>query len=110
MATDRRSGNDRRNNDRFKVNIVVEWEGLNGRKTGSIGDVSSTGCFIMCSGEVEDREIVKIFFPLSDGKKVPFAGEVVNHFTEIGFAVRFIELSEGQEQFLEKFVDTLRPY
>jgi hypothetical protein len=105
---DRRTGRDRRANERFEVNIEIEWEGLVGRKNGTISDLSTTGCFVLCSGEVEDGENVKIFFPLTDGRKIQFWGEVVNHVFEIGFAMRFIELSEAQKDFLEKFVDTLR--
>jgi PilZ domain len=109
MATkDRRSGSDRRTLERFPVNIDIEWEGLVGRKTGTISDISVLGCFVLCSGEVEDGENVKIFFPLTDGRKIQFWGEVANHVFEIGFAVRFIELSEAQKDFLEKFTDTLR--
>jgi len=104
---DRRSGRDRRHIERFNVNIDVEWEGLVGRKRGTISDLSPEGCFILCSGEVEDTETVKIFFPLTDGRKIEFWGEVVNHVYEIGFAIRFIELSEAQKDFLEKFCDTL---
>ena len=104
---DRRSGRDRRNLERFKVNIEVEWEGLVGKKLGTISDISPHGCFILCSGEVEDTENIKIFFPLTDGRKIEFWGEVVNHVFEIGFAIRFIELSDAQKDFLEKFVDTL---
>ena len=105
---DRRSGRDRRIQERFQVNIEVEWEGLVGRKSATISDLSTTGCFLLCSGEVEDGENVKLFFPLTDGRKIQFWGEVVNHVFEIGFAMRFIELSEAQKDFLEKFVDTLR--
>ncbi|HEY0428648.1 MAG TPA: PilZ domain-containing protein [Pyrinomonadaceae bacterium] len=105
---DRRSGKDRRIIERFPVNIDIEWEGLIGRKTGTISDISVLGCFVLCSGEVEDGENVKVFFPLTDGRKIQFWGEVVNHFFEIGFAIRFIELSEAQRDFLEKFTDTLR--
>ena len=105
---DRRSGRDRRGIERFEVKIEIEWEGLIGRKPGVISDISVYGCFILCSGEVEDGENVKIFFPLTDGRKIQFWGEVVNHVFEIGFAIRFIELSEAQKDFLEKFVDTLR--
>ena len=108
MTNDRRSGKDRRAVERAGVTIDVEWEGLIGRKPGTIGDISAQGCFVVCSGEVEDGENVKIFFPLSDGRKIQFWGEVSNHVLEIGFAVKFIELSEAQKEFLEVFVDTLR--
>jgi len=105
---DRRSGRNRRKVERVSVNIDVEWEGLTGRKSGTISDISAIGCFILSSGELTDGEAVKIFLPLTDGMKVQFWGEVVNHVFEIGFAVRFIELSEAQKDFLEKFIDTLK--
>jgi hypothetical protein len=108
MSKERRSGDDRRNSERFLVSIEVEWEGLVGRKSGVINDISTQGCFVLCSGEVDDGENVKILFPMPSGKKLQLWGEVVNHVFEIGFGVRFIELSEGQKDFLEKFVDTLR--
>ncbi|MGI8788527.1 MAG: PilZ domain-containing protein [Pyrinomonadaceae bacterium] len=106
--TDRRRGHERRSVERLRANIEIEWEGLVGRKPGTISDISPLGCFILCSGEVEDGENVKIFFPLTDGRKIQLWGEVSNHVFEIGFAIKFIELSEAQREFLEVFVDTLR--
>ncbi|MDQ3131474.1 MAG: PilZ domain-containing protein [Acidobacteriota bacterium] len=105
---DRRSGRNRRKVERISVTIDVEWEGLAGRSSGTISDISVIGCFILSSGELSDGESVKIFLPLTDGMKVQFWGEVVNHVFEIGFAVRFIELSDAQKDFLEKFIDTLK--
>jgi hypothetical protein len=105
---DRRSGDDRRKIERFKTNIEIEWEGLSGREIGTISDFSTAGCFVLCSGEVEEGEQVTIFFPLTSGRKIPLLGEVTNHEFEIGFAMRFIQLTEAQKDFLEVFVDTLR--
>lgn len=106
--SERRKGIDRRGNERFVVNIDVEWEGLTGKQTGTISDISVTGCFVLCSGEVENGDYIKIFFPLTNGNKIQFWGEVANHVFEIGFGVKFIKLSEAQKDFLEVFVDTLR--
>ena len=108
MNKERRTGDDRRSTERFTVSIEVEWEGLVGRKPGVINDISTLGCFVLCSGEVDDGENIKILFPMPSGKKLQLWGEVVNHVFEIGFGIRFIELSEGQKDFLEKFIDTLR--
>lgn len=108
MLKDRRSGRERRAIQRYNASIDIEWEGLVGRKTGTISDMSVVGCFVLCSGEVEDSENVKIFFPLTDGRKIQLWGEVTNHVYEIGFAIRFIELSDAQRDFLEVFVETLR--
>jgi hypothetical protein len=104
---DRRTGRDRRAVARYAAEIDVEWEGLIGRRSGTISDISPMGCFVLCSGEVEDGENIKILFPMPSGRTLPLWGEVVNHVFEIGFGVRFIELSEAQREFLEQFVSTL---
>lgn len=108
MANERRSGSERRGIERANVSIDVEWEGAGGRESGTISDISAHGCFVMCSGGVADGENVRIFIPLSDGMKVQFLGEVVNHTLEIGFAARFTGLSDAQRDFLGKFIGTLR--
>ncbi|MBK8811117.1 MAG: PilZ domain-containing protein [Acidobacteria bacterium] len=105
---DRRAGDDRRKFPRYSVNIEVEWEVAAGRKNGTLSDLSLEGCFVLCSGEVENGDRVRVFLPVSDGMKVQFAGEVVNHFYEIGFAVRFIDLGPAQKNFLENYLATLR--
>jgi hypothetical protein len=109
MSTiDRRTGGDRRTAPRYSVNINVEWETVGGRKKGTVNDISREGCFVLCSGEVEDGARVLLFFPLSDGMKVQFTCEVVNHIYEIGFGVRFTELSAAQKDFLSKLIDSLK--
>lgn len=105
---DRRSGTERRRVKRFSVTIDIEWTGTAGRKNGTISDISTEGCFVMSSGDVADGETVRIFLPLTGGMKVQFDCEVVNHVFEIGFAVRFIDLSVPQKDFLGKFIDSLK--
>jgi len=105
---DRRRGSERRESPRYNVKIEIEWEAKIGRKAGIVNDISREGCFVLCSGEVEDGEKVKLFFPLSDGMKVQFLSAVVNHIYEIGFGVRFIELSVAQKGFLSKLIDSLK--
>ncbi len=106
-AIDRRSGLDRRSVPRFSVRIDVEWETKRGRRIGSLSDLSIAGGFVLCSGEVEDGEAVRLFFPLGEGMKVEFSGTVVNHVYEIGFAMRFRDLGAAQYNFLLKFIETL---
>jgi len=99
---DRRLGRDRRAGTRFSVNIEIYWESLAGTQNGTISDISNLGCFILCSGEVEDGESVKIFIPLMSGETIELWGEIVNHIFELGFGVRFIELGATERLFLEK--------
>jgi hypothetical protein len=53
---------------------------------------------------VDDGEILRLFFPLSDGMKVQVFAEVTNHVHEIGFAARFFDVTPTQHEFLENFV------
>ncbi len=109
MSTiDRRTSGERRTEPRYSINIDIEWESNAGRKKGTINDISREGCFVLCSGEVEDGDKVRIFFPLSDGMKVQFHGEVVNHIYELGFGVKFVEMGIAQKSFLARFIDSLK--
>ncbi len=107
MIKDRRNGEERRSVRRYSINIDIEWEGLIGRQQGTISDISALGCFVLCSGEVENGESVKLFMPIGDGMKILFMGKVVNHVFEIGYGVRFIEMNASQQSFLDKFIESL---
>ncbi len=104
MSSDRRSGIERRGTNRYPVEVDVEWVGSNGRLPGSISDVSLDGCFVLSSGDVLDGDPVKIFIPLADGMKVEFTGKVANHVFEIGFGIKFDQLSSAQRDLLVKLV------
>ena len=107
--SERPRGKERRVSRRIAITINIEWEGMVGRQQGTISDVSQLGCFVLCSGEVENGETVKLFFPIAEGMKVQFWGEVVNHVFEIGFGVRFIELNDPQIEFLQKLIASGMP-
>jgi hypothetical protein len=94
--SDRRSGVDRRTTKRRNVSIDVEWESSDGRRTGTVSDLSEAGCFVLCSGQISPGETVKLLLPLGDGMKVEVLGEVRNQVMEIGFALRFIQPTEAQ--------------
>jgi len=105
MSTqDRRSGKERRAINRYPVEIEVEWQGSAGRQPGSMSDVSLDGCFVLSSGDVNDGETVRLFIPLADGMKAEFSGRVANHVFEIGFGLRFDQLSAAQRDLLTKIV------
>jgi len=101
---DRRSGTERRASNRYSLELNVEWEGTTGRQPGTISDVSIDGCFVLSSGDINDGDDVKVFVPLADGMKVQFNGKVANHVYEIGFGVRFEQLTGAQRDVLMKIV------
>jgi len=81
---------------------------LNRKKTRNHQRYFADWLFRAVFGRSRDGENVKLFFPLTDGRTIQFWGEVSNHVFEIGFAVKFIEMSDAQKEFLEVFVDTFR--
>lgn len=99
---------ERRKDERSRPNIDVSWSGHTDRSSGTLNDISSSGCFILTGGRYEDGEIVRLYLPMSDGRRVEFLGEIVNHVNEMGFAVRFIDLSEAQKEFLLNFVEMFK--
>lgn len=101
---DRRSGTERRGSNRYSIELDIEWEGAAGRQPGTVSDVSIDGCFVLSSGDINDGDTVKLFVPLADGMNVQFEGKVANHVYEIGFAVRFEQLSAAQRDLLIKIV------
>lgn len=105
---DRRAGRDRRSTPRFAVNIEIRWESISGEHGGTISDISPLGCFILCSGEVEDGETAKIKIPILSGEKIELWGEIVNHVYEMGFGLRFIELGDKERLFLERLCHKLK--
>ena len=99
---DRRSGSERRSTNRNSVDVEVEWESIAGRQPGTLSDVSTDGCFVLSSGDVDDGDEVKVFIPLGEGMKVQFDGRVANHVFEIGFGVKFNPMTEAQREILAK--------
>jgi len=102
---DRRKSDERRKLRRYALTLDVEWESHGGRRKGTLSDISEDGCFVLTDVDISDGELVKVFFPMSDGTRVEFMGQVANMVSEIGFAVHFFSPSEAQKEFLKSFVE-----
>lgn len=103
---DRRSGRDRRTSDRYKVTIDVDWESAAGvRRQGTISDISIDGCFVLGGGEAADGEAVTLFFPIGDDMVYDVIGTVENHVPDIGFALKFRDLTTVQRALIAKIVE-----
>lgn len=55
---------------------------------------------MLCSGEVDRGDTVKLFLPIGEGMKVQVLGEVRDKALEIGFSVRFIETTQAQRDLI----------
>ena len=101
METDRRSA------PRVRVKLQARWEGVLSRESGTVTDLSRSGCFVLTGGKVEAKELVWLEIQLSDKQKVNFWAEVVNQASEIGFALKFNSSSPEDEAALAQFVDKI---
>jgi hypothetical protein len=92
------------------VNLPARWEGVHSRETGTVTDLSRTGCFLLTGGKVEVKELVWLEINLTETQIVNFWAEVVDEASEIGFALKFNSSSPEDEatlaSFLEKFFQT----
>jgi hypothetical protein len=100
-----KNSNERRSEQRVCVAADIEWSAAGDVNPGRLGDLSSNGCFVLTSGEFADGEIVRLFFPMSDGTKLEILSEIRNYVEDIGFAARFITLSDSQREFIRSFAE-----
>ncbi len=102
---DRRMGNERRSEARLGVSLDIEWASGEEVRTGRLSDLSANGCFILARGEYTDGEVVRVYFPSSSGSRIELLGEIRNHVPDMGFAVKFVHLTDIQREFIQSFAD-----
>jgi hypothetical protein len=103
--SDKKISKERRKDERYNVALDIEWSADSGLKPGRLHDVSSSGCYVLAGGEFSNGEVVRIYFPMTDGTRTELVGEITNHEEDIGFAVRFVNLKDTQRQFLQNFAE-----
>lgn len=101
--TDRRSGNERRRGPRYPLAVDIEWEVKGIRRRGTLGDLSTLGCFVLAPGMVTNGEVIIIYLPLLDGKEMPIKAEILNNVFDVGFGARFARLTPEQEDVVNNF-------
>lgn len=101
MAKEKRSA------PRARVNLPARWEGVLSRENATVTDISRSGCFVLTGGKVEKKELVWLEIQLPDQDPVHFWAEVVDEASEIGFGVRFNSASDGEEEMLARFLESI---
>lgn len=96
---------ERRAAPRVRVNLEVSWQAGDVPRQGMISDISVSGCFILCSGDVADGNPISVELRPARAKTITLRGEVVNHHDEIGFAMRFTGVGKKESTFLQKLID-----
>ena len=90
---------ERRTAPRFRTSLNVRWETLRTQGRGEVCDISSTGCFILAGGHVQERELIHMEMLLGD-EVARLWGNVVYTINEMGFAVHFLCDSPADERSL----------
>ena len=89
---------------RFPVSLEVVLDFLSGKPQARISDLSISGGFIDSIVNVRERE--PVFFSLRGptGEWVQLSGEVIYHLPNIGFGIRFTDLSEEKRTLIEQLI------
>lgn len=95
---------ERRRAGRVETNLSARWEGVLVSRTGTVVDLSQTGCFILTSDEVTLNELIRIEMEIPDHGWMYLWGEVVYKNPEIGFGLRFTGAGEREEQVLRQYI------
>jgi hypothetical protein len=88
---------ERREVERYEVNLRVRWEGRRAGREGTITDISTAGCFVLTEDLVEKGDLVKIELLLPGGKVILW-GHVIYTAEEIGFGIRFSPFFPEEER------------
>jgi hypothetical protein len=96
---------ERRNYERVMLPLEARWEGQSGRYSARISDISLGGCFIESLGQVTVDENISFEVQLPTGNWMPLTGTVVYQYSNIGFGVRYRELSELERNLLADVIE-----
>lgn len=97
-------GFERREVERYKVNLRVRWAGRRAAREGTVTDISPAGCFVLTDDLIDRGDLVKIEMLLPAGV-ITLVGHVIYTAEEIGFGVRFKRpLPEAERRKLELLI------
>jgi len=98
---------ERRQAERFRLNLPARWESLLATGRAAICDLSATGCFVLSAGRINPNELIRleIQFP---NQLVLLWGQNVYTVPEMGFAIRFVFSEENESRAVSKLIEELR--
>jgi hypothetical protein len=96
---------DRRESERVWINVTARWHGLLNTREGSISDISKTGCFLLTGGAVSPGELISIEINVAQLPRLQLWGKVVDHVPDMGFALRFTDMSITDETLLSRLIE-----
>lgn len=98
--------NEKRKSPRAPILLEVLWESATGKYEARTSDVSLGGCFIDTIGRVAVGETISFKLRLLSGQWIELQGEVKYELPQMGFGVKFKNLSPLSQKHLEAHVKT----
>jgi c-di-GMP-binding flagellar brake protein YcgR len=95
---------ERRKDKRVSLLIDISWEAKTGKYEARTSDLSTGGCFVDTIAQATVGEQIHFKLQIPSGDWMELDGEVTYSYPNIGFGIRFINLSEVDQQKLAKMV------
>ena len=99
---------ERRRDARVRIPLEMRWEGLSGKHSARIYDISMSGCYVETLGEVQQGERVRFEVQSPTGRWLPFRGVVVHCETNMGFGLLLADVSVAQRDTLAELINYAR--
>lgn len=94
-----------RRDQRVSLPLEAHCEGLSGKYSARLSDISLGGCYVESIALVTTGESIHFEIQLPTGRWLPLKGEVAYHHPNLGFGIRFIELSDLQREMLAYIIE-----
>jgi|ERR1700741_2012888 len=99
---------ERRREKRWDVCLDAVWDGKSGNYGARVTDLSEGGCYVDSLSGAVVGEILGIKFRLPGGDWLELTGEVAHHTPPLGFGLRFLELTDEQNEKLLSLIEHLK--
>ena len=93
-----------RKHERLPLSLEVVMESSSGKREARISDLSMSGCFVDSIVIALEGETVAFKLCMPTGNWLRLAGEVVYCLPNIGFGIRFTNLTEEKQNLLELII------
>jgi PilZ domain len=100
---------ERRAAERLRIDLEARWEGLRTQGRGAVCDLSSLGCFVLTSAEVQPSDLIRLEINFPE-EVASLWGHVVYAVEEIGFAVRFAFADDADRHSLSQLTKTVNRF
>lgn len=99
---------ERRQENRIPVLMGIQLEGESGRYEARTSDLSNGGCFVETLGKQTEGQAISFKLRLPSGDWLDLQGTVIYVDPNVGFGVRFTNISEDHQRRLEWLIKAER--